>query len=234
MTRESHLELKVGAFVLLAILALSFFVASMSDFSFVEKGSSYQVIFNFANGLREAAPVRVAGVEAGLVKKMEVFVDGNDNQHTKVRVKIWLKEGMSIPSDSKMTINQLGLLGEKYIEIIPGMSTEYLKQGSFVVGKDPIPMERITEQVSVITEKLEVTIDSINSGLLNDKNKKSLEQVLEGFGSVAMNLKDGKGTLGKLLSDDTIFRNLEELTVDLKSNPWKLLYRPKRMEQKQL
>lgn len=232
MTRESHLEIKVGTFVLTAMIALSFFVMSMSDFSFAEKGTNYQVIFNFANGLREAAPVRVAGVEAGLVKKMEVFVDANDHQQTKVRVKIWLKEGMVVPGDSTMTINQLGLLGEKYVEIIPGRSGEFLKADSVIVGKDPVSMEQITEQVNKIASKLEVTIDGINSGVLTEKNKRSLELALDGFSSVAVNLKEGHGTVGKLLTDDAIFRNLEELTADIRSNPWKLLYRPKRGELK--
>ncbi len=227
MTRESNLEIKVGSFVLMAMIALSFFIASMSDFSFAEKGTAYQVVFNFANGLREAAPVRIAGVDAGLVKKMEVFIDTADQQHTKVRAKIWIKEGMLIPTDSKLTINQLGLLGEKYVEIIPGVSSEFLKPGSIVAGKDPIPMEKIAEQVSAITTKLEVTIDSINNGILTDKNKASIELALDGLSAVAVGLKEGKGTIGRLLTDEAIFKNLEELTVDLKSNPWKLLYRPK-------
>ena len=228
MTRESRLELKVGSFVLMAFLVLSFFVASVSDMSFVQKGTAYQVVFNFANGLREAAPVRLAGVEAGLVKKMEVFIDEKDTRKTKVRAKIWLKEGVLLPADSVMTINQLGLLGEKYIEILPGQSVENLKPGSEVTGKDPIALEKITEQVSVITQKLEVTIDGINNGILNEKNRKAFEVILEGLSAVAVNLKEGRGTVGRLFTDDAIFKNIEELTADLKNNPWKLLYRPKK------
>ncbi|MEI7999420.1 MAG: hypothetical protein WCH62_07950, partial [Candidatus Omnitrophota bacterium] len=63
MSRERHLEFKVGGFVLIAVVALTFFVVSVSDLSFAKKGHSVQVVFNFANGLREAAPVRLAGVE---------------------------------------------------------------------------------------------------------------------------------------------------------------------------
>jgi hypothetical protein len=45
---------------------------------FFEKGRHAQVIFGFASGLREAAPVRLAGVEVGLVKKLQVYVDEAD------------------------------------------------------------------------------------------------------------------------------------------------------------
>ena len=201
MSRESHLELKVGSFVLLALAGLSYFIFSVSNLSLFEKGRPLQAVFGFANGLKEAAPVRLAGVEAGLVKNMEVFTDANDDQRTKVRVTMWIKEGVEIPVDSKVTINQLGLLGEKYVEIMPGTSTEFFKAGTVVVGFDPVPMEKISERVYALTEKMERTIDNINKG---------------------------QGTVGKFLTDESIYRNLDELTADLKANPWKLLYRPKK------
>src|SRR5271170_3037709 len=110
MSRDNGLELKVGSFVLMAALALTFFIISISDLSIFEKGRHIQVIFGFASGLREAAPVRLAGVEVGLVKKLQVFVDQNDGGRTKVRIYIWIKDGVNIPSDSNITINQLGIL----------------------------------------------------------------------------------------------------------------------------
>ena len=257
MSQDNGLELKVGSFVLMANLVLTFFVISISDLSIFEKGRHIQVVFGFASGLREAAPVRLAGVEVGLIKKLQVFVDHNDGGKTKVRVNVWIKEDIGIPADSSVTINQLGILGEKYLEIIPGNSTELVKDNSVIVGHDPVPIEKITERVDTLMIKLESTIDSVNNGILTDKNKKSLQATLEGLGVLGTDLKEGRGTLGKLLTDesiynnidqlisdlkegrgtlgklmtdDSIYNNLDELTSDLKSNPWKLLYRPKSKE----
>ena len=227
MSRDNGLEMKVGLFVMMAVLALSFFIMSVSDLSVFEKGHHIQVVFGFASGLRESAPVRLAGVEVGLVKKMKVFADKDDQGKTKVKVYAWIKEDIEIPADSKVTINQLGILGEKYLEIIPGKSADMLKEKSVVVGHDPVPIERITERVDTLMAKLEVTVDGINNGVLTDKNKKSLEDTLGGLAAVGTDLKEGRGTLGKLLTDESIYNNLDDLTADLKSNPWKLLYRPK-------
>ena len=227
MSRDNGLELKVGSFVLMAILALTFFILSISDLSFFEKGRHIQVVFGFASGLREAAPVRLAGVEVGLVKELQVFVDKNDGGKTKVRVNAWIKEGIAIPADSIVTINQLGILGEKYLEIIPGSSRDVIKEDGVIVGHDPVSIEKVTERVDTLMAKLETTVDGVNHGILTDKNKKSLEDALEGFGTMGMNLKEGRGTLGKLLTDESIYNNLDDLTSDLKGNPWKLLYRPK-------
>ena len=70
MSRDNGLELKVGSFVLMAALALTFFIISISDLSIFEKGRHIQVVFGFASGLREAAPVRLAGVELDAARKI--------------------------------------------------------------------------------------------------------------------------------------------------------------------
>jgi len=227
MSRDNGLELKVGLFVMMAALALTFFIISITDLSIFEKGRHIQVVFGFASGLREAAPVRLAGVEVGLVKKLQVFVDEADGRKTKVRVNVWIKDDIAIPADSKITINQLGILGEKYLEIIPGKSADSIKDDSVTAGQDPVPIEKIAEQVDTLMIKLSTTVDSVNNGILTDKNKKSLEDALAGFGALGTDLKEGRGTLGKLLTDEAIYNNLDDLTSDLKGNPWKLLYRPK-------
>ena len=140
---------------------------------------------------------------------------------------LWIQEGINIPQDSKITINQLGLLGEKYVEIVPGPATQNYKDDSTIAGIDPVPFEKVTEQVSSLATKIETTVDSINNGLLTDQNKKSLADTLEAFSVIANNFKSGHGTIGRLFADESIYKNLDELTADLKVNPWKLLYRPK-------
>lgn len=227
MSQENGLELKVGLFVLLALLVLTFFIISMSDLSFFQKGCRYQVLFGFTSGLKDAAPVRLAGVEVGVVRSLNVFRDETDAGKTRVRVNIWIKDDIAIPMDSFITINQLGLLGEKYLEIIPGTSKDRLKQNGQITGHDPVPMEKIAQQVETVAGKVEDLIDHVNNGILTDKNKKSLEDALSALSRVGTNVQEGHGTVGRLLMDESIYNNLDEFTADLKANPWKLLYRPK-------
>ena len=95
-----------------------------------------------------------------------------------------------------------------------------------MTGEDPIAVEQISEMVAKIARKLELSIDGFNDVVTNPKNKRSLEDTLEGASLLIDNMKQGRGTLGKLLTDDSIFEDLQSFTADLKVNPWKLLYRP--------
>ena len=253
MPKGLNLEMKVGMFVVIAVLALVAFVFSISDFSVFQQGTTYTVIFQYANGLKKGAPVRLAGVDEGFVQDLKVSYDRNTHQ-SRVSIDIWLEQGIVIPIDSTFLINQLGLLGEKYLEIMPGMAKEFVKPGSFLAGEDPVPMETVMKKLSAIALKLDVTLTGINEGLLNDANKKSVTDTMANLAAITGALKDGEGTLGNLLKDKglydnlvaisgainngegtvglllknkSIYQNLDELTADLKANPWKLFYRPK-------
>ena len=253
MPKELNLELKVGAFVVIAVVALVGFVFSISDFSAFQRGTTYTVVFKYANGLKKGAPVRLAGVDEGHVRDLKVSYDRNAHS-SRVSIDIWLTHGVMIPLDSSFMINQLGLLGEKYLEVIPGTSQDFLNPGSYVAGEDPVPMETVMKKLSGIALKLDDTLTGLNSGVLNDANKKSISETLanvaaitgslkQGEGTLGQLLKDksvyenlvsitgsvkaGEGTLGMLLKDKSIYQNLDELTADLKANPWKLFYRPR-------
>ncbi len=230
MPRESNLEMKVGFFVMMGFLALTIFIFSISDFSAFEKGRNIRLIFGFANGVKKSAPVRFAGVDTGLVKDINVFYDRKDGK-TKVEILAWLKEGTEIPQDSRACINQLGLLGEKYVEILPGVDTEhFLDEGNTMIGEDPIPVEKLSSMIAELAEKVEKSVDGFNEVVQNETNQKSLQETLEGIAKIVTNIKEGKGTVGKLLYDESIYDDLQDFTSDLKANPWKLLYRPRSVD----
>lgn len=260
MPKENGLELKVGAFVALALVCLIGFVFSISDFSFLDNGDEYSVLFSYANGLKKGAPVRLAGVDAGHVKNLVVFYDKSELR-TKVKVGLWVNRGTSIPMDSTILINQLGLLGEKYVEILPGKTNIPLGLGAVTRGEDPIAMETIMAQVGSISAKIDTAIAALNQKILTEDNAKSFASTLQnisaitasvknGDGSVGKlfadqalyqnlsatlaniavltnKMKNGEGSVGKLMSENGLYQNLEELSLDLKRNPWKLFYKAK-------
>jgi phospholipid/cholesterol/gamma-HCH transport system substrate-binding protein len=135
-----------------------------------------------------------------------------------------------VPKDSTYMINQLGLLGEKYLEILPGTSTEVLTEGSMLTGENPTSMETIMKMVSGIALKLDSTLTGINDGILNEANKKAIAEALANVAAITATVNNGEGTLGMFLKNKNVYQNLDEMTADLKANPWKLFYRPKNVK----
>ncbi|MBC8473299.1 MAG: hypothetical protein H8D54_00630, partial [Candidatus Omnitrophica bacterium] len=55
----------------------------------------------------------------------------------------------------------------------------------------------------------------------------NLELLSTDFRDVLALAKEGDGTIGRLLSDDKLYKDIDEMILDIKKHPWKLLYRPK-------
>jgi len=211
--RSSSFELKIGIFIFIGIILLIAVTFSIGDFLF-EPGYHINVLMNFADGVQEAAPVRLSGVDVGEVKKTTIFKDP-ETKKTKVKLRLWLTNEAEVEKDSKVIVNTLGLIGEKYVEIMPGTPGEdILRNGDTIVGFDSISMQSLTQKGFDIAVKMETMIDSINDLLGKVKN--------------------GQGTIGKLLTEDKIHQDLEiivsdikEMIKDIKRQPWKLLHKPK-------
>lgn len=193
-------ELKVGVFILIGVAILFMIVFSIGDINFSKSGYKILVDFNFANGLAVSAPVRLAGVRIGQVQAVDIDYNTKTG-HPKAQVVAWIDSRAKIEKDSKVTINQLGLLGEKYLEIMPGTSgNPLLGPGETIVGHDPVSMEKVTENLATLSDDVKVIVER---------------------------LRKGEGTIGKLLTEDKIYNDLEAFVEDIKRHPWKLLNKPR-------
>lgn len=198
---RTRLELKVGIFVLIGLIILVMFVLLIGDFKTWTKGyNRVNFIFNFVNGVKLGAPVRFAGVDIGEVKDINFVFSAAENK-TKVSITGWLRKDIKIPADSNVWINTLGLLGEKYIEIIPGEDyAKFIVSGDSLTGEEPLAMHEIGEIAKNIASDIDETV---------------------------LQIKNSQGTIGKLLYDDTIYKEMEELVKDLRAHPWKLFFKGK-------
>ena len=241
-------ELKVGIFAFVGIVILVVMIFRISDIRVGEGGYNVKVLFNFVNGVSVGAPVRLAGVQVGEIKSVQSFYDEKEGTSLAL-VDIYLRKYARVEEDAAITVNTLGLLGEKYIEIIPGSKgKKFLKDGDSVKGKDPASVEDLTVQGLAVVSKIEHLVDSLST-IIEDKevqdsiketvrNSKDLSDdlrlltnELRDLTHTAQGILDkidrGEGTVGKLISDDKVYRDMEELVIDLKKNPWKLLQKGK-------
>lgn len=196
---KTNLELKVGSFVFFGISILVIFVLSIGGFKTWTSGYTINLAFNFVNGIKLGSPVRFAGVDVGRVTK--ISVDTRPGAKNKVKITAWIKSEVSIPTDSPIEINTLGLLGEKYIEIMPGKDAlTYLSQNQTLIGHDPMALHEVLNSLRDITNELD---------------------------AILLKIKNGEGSVGKFIAEDTIYNEVESLVKDIRRNPWKLIWKTK-------
>lgn len=208
-------ELKVGIFILIGIAILFIIVFSMGDLNLSKAGYNIKIQFSFANGLGPGAPVRLAGVGVGEIAGIRLIYD-EAGKKTKAEVTAWIQQDAKIEEDAMITINTLGLLGEKYLEIYPGTpGTPIAKAGSVLIGKDPVAMEKVTDNLAAITnsfrdiaERLQKGEGTIGKMLTDDKLYNDLVIFIENGKGIAEKLNKGEGTFGKLITEDKIYKDL--------------------------
>lgn len=148
MNKQRYVDISVGIFMLLGLLALLVMVMKVSSFNNFISHKDYQITANFTDigGLKVRAPVTVAGVRIGEVSRIELQPDDLN-----ARVTMSLNSDKKIPyEDSSARILTEGLLGSNYISIVPGFEDEESKEHPYLRDGDVIAKT----QEAIILENL--------------------------------------------------------------------------------
>ncbi|HHC73932.1 MAG TPA: outer membrane lipid asymmetry maintenance protein MlaD [Thiothrix sp.] len=148
MQKNARLNIAVGAFVSLGLIALLVLALKVGNVQRVTSGDSYQLTAYFENvgGLRSKAPVSVSGVKIGYVKSIQY-----DPQRLQAKVILDIDaKHHYLSSDTQASIYTAGLLGEQYITLSPGAEETYLKDGDSIIHtQSAFVLEEIIGQVLV-------------------------------------------------------------------------------------
>lgn len=127
--KNSSLTLLVGLFVIIGAGALLFMSVSIGGASISQSGQ-YSLVarFDSASGLKEGAFVEVAGVRVGKATSIEF-----DPQLFQAVVVIALDDAVEVPDDSIAAIRTAGIIGDRFIKIIPGGSDLFLEEGEEII-----------------------------------------------------------------------------------------------------
>lgn len=132
----------VGLFVAAGIVALFFLSLQVSNIRSFMPADTYVITARFANsgGLKVKSPVSVAGVRIGRVSRIHI---DKDTFESVVEMSIDSKFD-TLPDDTSATIYTAGLLGEQYVNLDPGGSIDYLKDGGQIeITQSAIVLEEV-------------------------------------------------------------------------------------------
>lgn len=209
-------ELRIGIFVGGAILVLTVFIFIVGDMSalFKKAGYSITVVFDSAAGLEKRAEVKMSGVKIGFIKDIQL-------ERRKARVVLAIYPGVEIPKDSKATTAALGLLGEKYLDIIPGDSTENCGPDGELAGMTSISFDQIGGLLASVGGQVKDAGGAIKE-MLGPETKANLNRALENMAAVSAELKDFLGRNQGDIKDAVggarrTFQNLDKKVEDVAS-----------------
>jgi phospholipid/cholesterol/gamma-HCH transport system substrate-binding protein len=117
------LETLLGAIVLIVAIVFLGFAYSASQ---VGDESGYELIARFdrVDGLQRGSDVRIGGIKVGTVIDQTL-----DRQTYRAQVRFTMREDIEVPADSSVAVASDGLLGGKYLSLVPGGDIEMLEAG---------------------------------------------------------------------------------------------------------
>ena len=194
MEKTTSQKIRLGLFVIIGLLVFILAVYFIGDKQkMFGKTHHLEAVFNNVNGLQLGNSVRYSGINVGTVRGIKMVND------TTIRVDMIIDKAIFsyIKKDAVATIGSDGLVGNMIINIIPGKGNELsVKPGDEIRSYNRVRTEDLLSTLSV-TNKNAATL---TSNLLKITNK----------------IIDGKGTLGSLLNDTIISKDLKETMRYLK------------------
>ena len=192
---DNKRAITVGIFLFigLTIFLLGVFTLGSQKKTFV-KSFGLNIVFDDIQGLKVGNNVWFSGVKIGTIKKIQFY----GTSQVQVFLSIEEEAQKYIHKNSKATISSDGLIGNKII-VIDGGTLKF----PFVEDED---------QLAVNTA---LSTDDIMKTL--QVNNKNLVDITSDFRLLARNLVDGKGTIGALLTDQSVADNFKSIVINLQN-----------------
>ena len=156
MSSQRSVEVRAGLFLLVCLAVGAGLVWKFGKLS-TTTGDRYplRVMFDNVGGLIPNANVMYAGVEAGKVQSIELVEDGR----MRAKVTLGIYQHIKIRADAKFVINQSGLLGDRYVDVLPGSTQAKLIEHNAVI--EGAPSVDLTEAIRSVTEVLRQAANTI-------------------------------------------------------------------------
>ncbi|HEU4731405.1 MAG TPA: MlaD family protein [Kofleriaceae bacterium] len=206
--RERGLEFKVGLLILVSSAILVGFLVVLGNYS-LGSGFTISVDYDYVGSLQPGAPVKLSGIKVGKVRSVELFGGKEDpaiHQRVQVRVTAWVEDRVAdaIRRDAEFFINTAGVLGEQYLEIVPGKDWDHppIQPGAVVhdahLVHDP-------PRTDLVVARLYEVLDGVSSVLRDDRDaiKHLLSNGASAVAEVNQLLADNRAQLGELFAATT-------------------------------
>jgi phospholipid/cholesterol/gamma-HCH transport system substrate-binding protein len=235
--RWSQLKVGIVALAGLAIVAVLIFLLTTSKGIF-QQNVTLRTYLDDASGMSEGAPVRLNGITIGNVDGLRLTNSGDPKRIVEFSLLVQQSFLADIPVDSVAGISASNLLGDKFINITKGRSSQHVKPNDELKSLQAQDIPELMGQSANLLQSLQTIIgrlDSLLAGVEAGKGNlgklikdEELYNRLNGIAAEGQTLladiRHGNGTVSKLLYDDTLYqevrsplKRIDTLLADLES-----------------
>jgi phospholipid/cholesterol/gamma-HCH transport system substrate-binding protein len=227
---KNSLETRLGIFVALAVIAAVLILEIVGGIERFQRGYELNAYFKAIQDLKAGDRVKMAGVEVGRVEDIKL-----DETNNKVLVTMKVKKDVVVRTDSVATVKFTGLLGQNFVAL------DFGTPGSPIAAPGTVLNTAEQPDLSAMMAKIDnvaTGVENLTKSFTGDKidnllgpftdfmkaNRGPLTATIANLQAVSSQIAAGKGTVGKLIYDDTLYNsayaavtNLEDTSTEIKA-----------------
>ena len=200
--KERNLEFKVGFFVLAGLAAVAMLVVAFGKFgNYLKKTYPVIVEFQDARDILKNSKVLWRGAQIGVVADTPTYHAGEDY----VELTLKIDAGIEIPTGSKFRIDQYGMLGDRFVRVVPPETADgtFLAAGARVKGEQEAGLNAMMASAGP-------ALDEIRSAA------RRVDEFAKAATGLVQEAEKGKGPLYTLMKDEKMASDMKALMANLR------------------
>ena len=218
---KDTVESKLGMFFVLAIIFILLILEFLGGFAFFKRGFHVSTLFQTVHELKVGDPVKMAGVTIGGVSKIVLT-------NSMAEVTMNLNRETDVKTDSKARISFAGLMAQNFVSLdfgtpdapraTDGIILQSIEQPDLQILMNRLDnvatgVENLTRSFS--GEKIDNLLGPFTDFLKD--NRTNLTATFANIKTVSDRIRDGQGTVGKLINEDTLYVSAETSISNLQN-----------------
>ncbi len=175
--------LKVGLLTLAALASVVVMSLKItSNQSGFGKHVQYKTVLTDASGIFEKTPIKVAGINAGKIKSIEL--KGN-----KALITFEILEDVFVTRNAKLKIKSVGLLGDKFIDMDVGSHDDRLPSGSTLITEAGQGFDTLARDASDVLKEVKDIAITIKESLRDEQGNNVIKKIITNVNDLTASLK---------------------------------------------
>src|SRR6266540_2511921 len=226
---KNTLETRLGIFFALALIVAFIIMEVIGGFDLFRSGYRVHSRFDTVQELKEGDPVKMAGVEIGKVESI-----GFSEDKVEVIMKITHPKA-KVKTDCKASVRFAGLLGQNFVSLSFGSPAAPLaEEGTVLEPIEQPDLNSLMARLDKVGSGIERVAESFSGDTIKNlfgpvtdflkESRPQLTAILGNMQTISSQISEGKGTVGKLISDEALYQsalatvtNLNETANDIKA-----------------